>query len=41
MRESGDFFSSFKFVYNMTVAQFEARADTYARYISQVVHYGK
>ena len=41
MRESGDFFSSFKFVYKMTVAQFEARADKYASYISQVVHYGK
>jgi hypothetical protein len=41
MRATGDFFSSFKFVYKMTVGQFEARADTYARYISQAEHYGK
>jgi hypothetical protein len=41
MRESGDFFSSFKVVYKMTVAQFEARADNYARYISQAERYGK
>jgi hypothetical protein len=41
MRESEDFFSSFKAVYKMTVAQFEARADNYARYISQAERYGK
>lgn len=41
MRATGDFFSSFKFVYKMTVGQFEARADTYARYIAQAEHYGK
>jgi hypothetical protein len=41
MRESGDFFSAFKFTYKMTVAQFEARADNYARYISQAEHLGK
>jgi hypothetical protein len=41
MRESGDFFSSFKVVYKMTVAQFEARADNYTRYISQAERYGK
>ena len=41
IRESGDFFASFKHNYGMTVAQFETRADTYARYISQAEHYGK
>lgn len=41
MRESGDFFSSFKNVYKMTVTQFEVRADNYARYISQAESYGK
>jgi hypothetical protein len=41
MRESGDFFSVFKFTYKMSVAQFEARADNYARYISQAERYGK
>jgi hypothetical protein len=41
MRESGSFFNSFKFTYKMTVGQFEARADNYARYISQAEHYGK
>lgn len=41
MRESGDFFSSFSHVYGMSVPQFEARADNYARYISQAEHYGK
>lgn len=41
LRESGDFFSSFKFVYKMTVTQFEARADKYAAYISQAERYGK
>jgi hypothetical protein len=41
MRESGDFFSAFKFTYKMTVGQFEARADNYSRYISQAEHLGK
>ena len=41
MRESGSFFASFKHVYGMSIAQFEARADNYARYISQAEHYGK
>ncbi len=41
MRESGDFLASFKFTYGMTLGQFEARADNYARYISQAQHYGK
>lgn len=41
MRESGDFFSSFSHTYGMTLPQFEARADNYARYISQAEHYGK
>jgi hypothetical protein len=41
MRESRGFFASFKFIYKMTVEQFEARADKYARYISQAEHYGK
>jgi hypothetical protein len=41
MRESGDFFSAFKFTYKMTVGQFEARADNYSRYISQAERYGK
>jgi hypothetical protein len=41
MRESGDFFSAFKFTYKMTVGQFEARADNYSRYISQAENYGK
>lgn len=41
MRESGDFLSSFARTYGMTVSQFEARADKYARYISQAEHYGK
>jgi hypothetical protein len=41
MRESKSFFASFEFTYKMTVKQFETRADTYARYISQAEHYGK
>jgi hypothetical protein len=41
MRESGDFLASFNFTYGMTLSQFEARADTYARYISQAQHYGQ
>ena len=41
MRESGDFLTSFKFTYGMSLSQFEARADNYARYISQAEHYGK
>ena len=41
MRESGDFFASFKYVYNMTVSQFETRADKYASYILQAQQYRK
>jgi hypothetical protein len=41
MRQSGDFFASFKLTYGMTVGQFEARADNLARYISQAQHYRK
>ena len=41
MRESGDFFTSFRHTYGMTIAQFENRADNYARYITQAEHYGK
>jgi hypothetical protein len=41
MRATGDFFSSFKFVYKMTVPQFEVRADKYTSYISQAERYGK
>lgn len=41
MRESGDFFASFKYVYNMTVSQFETRADKYANYILQAQQYRK
>lgn len=39
MRESADFFASFKYTYGMTVGQFEQRADNLARYISQAEHY--
>ena len=39
MRQSGDFFASFKFTYGMSLSQFETRADNLAKVISQAEHY--
>jgi hypothetical protein len=41
MSDSSDFLASFQFTYGMTLSQFEARADNYARYISQAANLGK
>lgn len=40
LKESGDFLRSFSHTYGMSLSRFEARADNYARYISQAEHYG-